>query len=123
MSSHQRQTEWRVSVLVSEVPGEPEPQDRWSHSYLVRNLQPSSVYQVEVRARNRHGWSPVSRLHTFFTQTGGPANGNFMSVLLLFGNIHFLILRHFLQGTTSTEPVKTNYWDTLRPSYLEQVSC
>ena len=36
----------------------------------MEHLDPSkahTVYQVEVRARNSYGWSPVSRLHTFFT--------------------------------------------------------
>ena len=46
-------------------------QYRFSQSYLIKNLQPGGVYQVEVRARNSYGWSPVSRLHTFFTRPGG----------------------------------------------------
>ena len=48
---------------------------RFQQSYLIRNLQPGGVYQVEVRARNSYGWSPVSRIHTFFTRPGGEEEG------------------------------------------------
>ena len=77
MSSDQRQTEWRVSVLVTEAEQKQEKEEeqfKFRHSYLIRNLHPATVYQVEVRARNSYGWSPVSRLHTFFTPSVSSAS-------------------------------------------------
>ena len=75
MSSDQRQTEWRVSVLVTEAEQEEEEEQyKFRQSYLIRNLQPGTVYQVEVRARNSYGWSPVSRFHTFFTPSVSSAS-------------------------------------------------
>ena len=42
----------------------------YHHHYLIHNLAPHSTYQLEIRARNVYGWSPVSKLHTFFTLSG-----------------------------------------------------
>ena len=84
LSSSQRQTEWRVSILVMESPGDifssslldiilspyiDEDQTYHGH-YTIHNLRPGSTYQLEIRARNGYGWSQLSKLHTFFTLSG-----------------------------------------------------
>ena len=53
------------------------------HSYVIHNLLPQSTYQLEVRARNMYGWSPVSKLHTFFTLSGTQA-GSMPSKVVIF---------------------------------------
>ena len=74
MSSHHPQTEWRVSILVPEKNDGGDVDDGegpvYQQHYLLRHLAASSAYQLEVRARNRHGWSHPSTLHTFFTLPG-----------------------------------------------------
>ena len=101
VTGYGKQTEWRVSIVTtlttkvsSSLPFPPS-----YHTYTLTSLNRDSAYQLEViyaqikgnwgnkikvlgetlfskvRARNRHGWSPFSSPHTFFTSTGMPVLG------------------------------------------------
>ena len=98
VTGYGKQTEWRVSIVTtlttkasSSFPFPPS-----YHTYTLTSLNRDSAYQLEVihaqigerklkiwvklffpkvRARNRHGWSPFSSPHTFFTSTGVPVLG------------------------------------------------
>ena len=40
-------------------------------SYNIRGLDPASVYEAIVQAKNRYGWNEVSELYQFYTRGPG----------------------------------------------------
>jgi hypothetical protein len=68
LSSFERQTEWKVSIMVTASPST--TTSPYKHSYLIHSLAMDSAYQLEIRARNSYGWSRLSKLNTFFTIKG-----------------------------------------------------
>ncbi|XP_044727881.1 limbic system-associated membrane protein-like [Chrysoperla carnea] len=45
-------------------------------SYNIRDLEPSSVFEVMIQAKNRFGWSELSQLHQFYTRGLNEINSN-----------------------------------------------
>ena len=40
-------------------------------SYNIQHLDPSSVYEALVQAKNRYGWNEVSEMFQFYTRAAG----------------------------------------------------
>lgn len=55
--------EWRNLTIPARMDGGP----IHTVGYFLRGLQPASVYEVTVRARNRYGWSDASKIIRFAT--------------------------------------------------------
>ncbi|XP_065344709.1 lachesin-like [Cloeon dipterum] len=53
------------TAVVGQVTGDG---NKHKASYVIRPLQPGSVYEAVVQARNRFGWGEVSDLHKFYTR-------------------------------------------------------
>uniref|UniRef100_A0A336K364 CSON015512 protein n=1 Tax=Culicoides sonorensis TaxID=179676 RepID=A0A336K364_CULSO len=47
---------------------------RHSRSFLIRNLQPATHYEVRVQARNDHGWNKLSNIFHFTTRSDDSDN-------------------------------------------------
>lgn len=41
-------------------------------SYMIKDLEPDSIFEAVVQARNRYGWNEISDLHQFFTRGSEP---------------------------------------------------
>ncbi|XP_044743903.1 lachesin-like [Chrysoperla carnea] len=41
-------------------------------SYTIKHLEPDSIFEAVVQARNRYGWNEISDLHQFFTRGSEP---------------------------------------------------
>uniref|UniRef100_A0A1B0CRM2 Fibronectin type-III domain-containing protein n=1 Tax=Lutzomyia longipalpis TaxID=7200 RepID=A0A1B0CRM2_LUTLO len=58
---------WHDVILTPTPRSSPEPSEHIM-SFHLRGLQPSSVYEGIVQAKNRYGWNEVSDIFQFYTQ-------------------------------------------------------
>lgn len=80
-------------------------------SYNIRGLEPSSVYEVIIQAKNKHGWNEVSDLYQFRTHSSNeickylsrnlpyfPIGSNFKAFCLLIKKLFYHENNHYLQS-------------------------
>ncbi|XP_063695749.1 lachesin-like [Culicoides brevitarsis] len=65
---------------------------RHTKSFLIKNLQPATHYEVRVQARNDHGWNKLSAIFHFTTRSDDYENAIHPDVLDGAGLIHSSVL-------------------------------
>ena len=65
--TYQAPGKWHDIIL------QPPHDETFTHvmSYNIRGLEPGSVFEAIVQAKNRYGWNEVSDLYQFYTRGAG----------------------------------------------------
>ena len=55
----------------------PLPQFSGEASYTLKNMKPGAVYDIIAKAKNKYGWSQLSKVFNFFNKGVGKYHGLF----------------------------------------------
>lgn len=76
-------------------------------SYTLKNLAAGAVYDVIVRAKNRHGRSEWSKIFNFFNKGVGKSIG---LAQIIFGSVTFIIITGLLSLIFDIHEIKRLPW-------------
>ncbi len=49
-------------------------------SYILENLEADSMYEAQIQAKNKFGWSPVSEKFQFYTKEYGEFQNDYLNM-------------------------------------------
>lgn len=90
-------------------------------SYNIRDLEPSSVFEVMIQAKNRFGWSELSQLHQFYTRGLNEINSNDiedMGLLFSLSSSTFILNKNLIYFISILQTIRITLFQNTRHIFI-----